>query len=223
MKYQYDEFNKNRFEVHKLTFDLIASNSRVLDIGCATGYFAKELLTKNCETWGVDKNRSATKKAAKYCKEVTVCNLDEAISLPVPKKYFDYVIMLDVMEHLLYPEKILSIVKKHLKRDGRIIVSVPNIAHASIRWMLFMGKFEYANTGILDNTHVKFYTRRSFEKLLKQNGYKTLNMVPTNGACKVPFLYKFTDRLPVTWQYFLVKKYPTLFAFQFIAVAKQAS
>ncbi len=220
MKFQYDEFNPNRFEVHRLALDIIEPNSRVLDIGCATGYFAKQLLTKHCETWGVDRDKSAVKKAAKYCQKVIVSNLDEVTSLPVPKKYFDYIIMLDVLEHLLHPENLLSMIKNNLKDNGKVIVSIPNIAHASIRWLLLTGGFEYADTGILDKTHVKFYTKQSSQNLLNKCGYKILDTVPTNGMCKVPLLYKITDRLPVKWQYFIVKKIPTLFAFQFICVAR---
>ncbi|KKT40424.1 hypothetical protein A3K29_03425 [Candidatus Collierbacteria bacterium RIFOXYB2_FULL_46_14] len=223
MQYRYDEFNNNKYEVHRLAFDLIRENSKVLDIGCATGYFAKELSKRKCETWGVDYDAKAAKKAAKYCKKVVVCNLDETRGLSVPMKYFDYVIVLDVIEHLLHPENVLSIIKKHLKSDGKVIVSIPNIAHASIRWMLLLGRFEYSTTGILDNTHVRFYTIDSIGKLLKKCGYKKMRVIPTNGMCKVPFLYKITDRLPESWQYGIVKKFPSLFAFQYITVTKQVS
>jgi len=222
-KYHYDEFNNNEYEVHKLAFDLILRGSRVLDIGCATGYLARELSKKECETWGVDNDEKAAKKAAKYCKKVVVCNLDQTENLSVPMKYFDYVIILDVLEHLLHPENILSIIKKHIKDGGRVIISIPNIAHASIRWMLLTGRFDYSTTGILDYTHVRFYTINSIGKLLNKNGYKTLKIIPTNGMCKVPFLYKISDRLPASWQYSFVKKFPSLFAFQFISVTKKVS
>ena len=220
MKYHYNEFNKNQFEVHKLAIDLIKSGSKVLDIGCATGYFANQLNKIGCETWGVDNDKVALKRASKPCKKVIIANLDEAKRISAPRKYFDFVIVLDVLEHLLHPENVLAIIKNHLKPNGMIIVSIPNIAHASIRWMLFMGKFEYASTGILDSTHVKFYTHASILELIRSNGYHVLNTIPTNGMCKVPFLYKITDRLPMSWQYFIVKRFPTLFAFQYIIVAK---
>ncbi len=220
MKYRYDEFNHNKFESHRLAIDLIDNNAKVLDIGCATGYFAKELSKKNCETWGVDCDEVAVKKASKYCKKVIARNVDEVKTLPFPKNYFDYVIILDVIEHLLHPENILEIIKPYLKEDGKIIVSVPNIAHASIRWMLAKGEFEYTSTGILDKTHLHFYTKKSFEEILKKAKYKILKLSPTNGMCKVPFLYKITDRLPASWQYKIACSQPTLFGFQFIALAK---
>lgn len=220
MKYRYDEFNTNNFESHRLVFNMIDAGSKVLDVGCATGYFARELSKKNGETWGVDSDKETVNKAGKYCKKTITANIDEIKKLPVPKKYFDYVIILDVIEHLIHPENILEIIKPHLKKDGKVIISVPNIAHASVRWMLFKGGFQYTSTGILDKTHLHFYTKKSFEEALNKAGLKILKLSPTNGMCKVPFLYKITDRLPDSWQYWIVCKMPTLFSFQFIALAK---
>jgi 2-polyprenyl-3-methyl-5-hydroxy-6-metoxy-1,4-benzoquinol methylase len=217
MKYRYATFNNNEFESHKLVYSMIDSNSKVLDIGCATGYYAKELLKKDCETWGVDIDENALKIASKYCKKVVVSNLDQVNSFQIPNKYFDYVLLLDVIEHLVHPENILAIAKLHLKDNGYVIVSVPNIAHASIRWMLSKGEFQYTNTGILDNTHLHFYTKKSIGDVLGLAGYKILKLVPTNGMCKVPFIYKITDRLPTSWQYKISCLAPTLFSFQFIA------
>lgn len=223
MKNKYDHFNANEFETHQLAIGLIDDHSRVLDIGCGTGNLDKELLTrKHCEVWGIDSNREAVKKASRYCKEALVLNVDAGSKLPVPEKYFDYVIMLDVIEHLVHPENVLSLLKLHLKAGGKVIVSTPNIAHASIRLMLLKGEFIYTSLGIMDNTHVHFYTRSTFSDLLKTAGLRVVNMIPTNGMCKVPLLYKITDRLPPSWQYRIAKTIPTLFSYQFIAVAELA-
>lgn len=219
MKDKYNQFNANKYEVHRLVLDLIADNSRVLDIGCATGCFAKEVSKKNCEVWGIDKNKEALKKASKYCQKTIFQDVDESGHLPVPKKYFDYVIILDVIEHLVHPEVVLSLIKPHLKNGGEVILSTPNIAHASIRWMLLKGDFQYVSYGIMDDTHVHFYTRGSFANLLKRNGFSISQMIPTNGMCKVPLLYKISDRLPRSWQYWLARRVPPLFSYQFIAVA----
>ncbi len=102
MKYRYDEFNHNKFESHRLAIDLIDNNAKVLDIGCATGYFAKELSKKNCETWGVDCDEVAVKKASKYCKKVIARNVDEVKTLPFPKNYFDSVFPCDLKPNFLY-------------------------------------------------------------------------------------------------------------------------
>jgi 2-polyprenyl-3-methyl-5-hydroxy-6-metoxy-1,4-benzoquinol methylase len=222
MKYHYDEFNHNQFESHQLAFGLVEAGAKVLDVGCATGYFARELSKKNCETWGVDTDVAALKKAAIFCKKVMFADADKVTRLPFPKKHFDYILFLDVIEHIQHPENILKAIKPHLKNNGRVLISVPNVAHASIRWMLLKGEFAYTSTGIMDKTHVHFYTKNSIVGLLKKNGFKVTKVLPTNGMCKVPFLYKITDRLPASWQYFLVNKAPNLFSFQFIVEAHPA-
>lgn len=218
MKYKYDSFNSNNFHVHKLVFDRIRPGSKVLDIGCATGFFAQALLSKQCVTTGVDFDIQALKKAAKYCDKTYVCDLEKVTSLPVPKKSFDYILLMDVIEHLTKPDMLLGMLKDYLNVGGKIILSVPNIGHASIRWMLLLGKFDYTTTGIMDQTHVHFYTKASLEKRFKDNGFKNFEIVPTNGMSKVPFLYKITDRLPAIWQYKIASAWPTLFAYQFVAV-----
>ncbi len=220
MKYKYDVLNKNQFESHQIALSLIKNNSKILDIGCATGYFAKELLKKGCITYGVDCDVNAIKKAEKYCQEVAVADVDENDIIPFKKHFFDYVVLMDVLEHLKNPEDVLSTIKPYLKKDGKIIVSVPNVAHASIRWMLFKGEFRYTNTGIMDKTHLHFFTQKSLASLIRKTGYRILEFLPTNGMCKVPLLYKITDRLPVVWQYKIACSNPKLFAYQFVVLAE---
>lgn len=220
-KLKYNVFNTNEFESHMLAFDIIKNNSKVLDIGCATGYMSRKLhLEKKCEMWGVDNNPDALKLAKKYCKKVILQDLNEMNELDIPQKHFDHILILDVIEHLVSPEKILKLMRKYLKKTGSVIISVPNVAHASIRLMLLRGEFNYSNLGIMDKTHVHFYTRETLKKLLINMGYKIIKIIPTNGMCKVPFLYLITDRLPQSWQYKLVKRFPTLFAFQFMVEAR---
>lgn len=205
-----------------MAFEIIESGSKVMDVGCATGFFAKELTKKKCEVWGVDGNEEAIKKAKKYTKKAITRNFEVIKSLPFPKRYFNYIVLMDVIEHLCFPEKILDVVKPHLKKGGKLIISVPNIAHASMRWSLLMGRYDYTydTDGMLDNTHYHFYTKKGFEETLIKNGFKILKMLPTNGMTKVPLLRKFTDRLPAKWQYLIVCMAPTLFSYQFMAIVE---
>lgn len=220
MKYRYDEFNNNEFETHRLALRVISDNSRVLDMGCATGYMAKELAKKSCKTWGVDNDPEAVKKADEYCEETALCDLNKCKRIPFERNGFDYVLMLDVIEHLTNPENILSAIRENIKKDGRLIISTPNFAHASVRWMMARGKLEYTETGMMDRTHVHFYTRQSFEETLSRAGYRVDCMIPTNGMTKVPALRKFTDRINPKWQYRITSLWPTMFAYQWIAVAQ---
>ncbi len=203
-----------------MAVEIIKPGSKVLDVGCATGFFAKELKKKKCEVWGVDGNEEAIKKASKYTKKAITRNFEVIKSLPFPKRYFDYIVLMDVIEHLSFPEKILEVVKPHIKNGGKFIISIPNIAHASTRWMLLNGNFQYTTWGIMDQTHLRFYTMKTFESALTNNGFRILKMLPTNGMTKVPLLRKFTDRLPASWQYQIVRMVPTLFSYQFMALVE---
>lgn len=220
MALRYDVFNRNKYESHRLVYDRIEKDAKVLDVGCATGYFARELKKKNCEVWGIDSDKEALKKAKIYCQETHLIDLDQCKSLPVPKRYFDVILLLDVIEHMSHPERLVKILKSHLNKGGRIFFSTPNIAHASIRWMLAKGVFEYTDTGIMDYTHTHFYTKKTLTEFVKNANLKTEEIIPTNGMCKVPLLYKITDRLPEKWQYRIAKLAPELFSYQFIVIAR---
>lgn len=220
MKYRYDILNKNPYESHQIVLNLIKGNSKVLDIGCATGYMDKVLTDRGCEVWGIDNDEIALGKACRFCDKVINYDLNSGKALHIPKKHFDYILMIDVIEHLPEPDKVLDLIKPFLKKGGKIIFSIPNIAHASVRWMLLNGGFNYSEQGIMDRTHIHFYTKDTFQKFLTSQGYKIIQMVPTNGMCKVPFLYKITDRIPQAWQYWLVKQFPALFGYQFITLTE---
>ncbi|NEU83752.1 glycosyltransferase [Nostoc sp. UIC 10630] len=152
--------------------NLIGDNQRVVDFGCATGYFAQLLSRKGCIVTGVEINLDAAKVAEQYCKEVIVADLDfVSVTEILPSQEFDVAVFGDVLEHLRNPWKVLEETKQILKKDGYVIASIPNIAHGAIRLSLLQGKFEYTELGILDNTHLRFFTRETVEELFKIPGY----------------------------------------------------
>ena len=150
----------------------IGTNKRVIDFGCASGYFSELLTTKGCIVTGVEINPEAAKLAEQYCQQVIVADLD-FVSLQeiLPNQLFDVAIFGDVLEHLRNPWQILKETKSLLKPDGYVVASIPNIAHGSIRLSLLQGKFEYSELGILDNTHLRFFTRKTVEELFEKSGY----------------------------------------------------
>ena len=104
-------------------------------------------------------------------------DLDAGIGSVIGKlqgKRFDRVLLLDVLEHLVHPHNILRDCREVLSPAGALVVSVPNIANITTRLMLFFGRFNYADRGILDRTHVKFFTRKTARALLEENGYRVL-------------------------------------------------
>ncbi|MDF5709102.1 MAG: glycosyltransferase [Nostoc sp. S4] len=150
----------------------IGYNKNVVDFGCATGYFAQLLNNRGCIVTGVEINSDAAKVAQQHCNKVIVADLDfVSITEILPNQYFDIAIFGDVLEHLRNPWKVLEETKHILKKNGYVVASIPNIAHGAIRLSLLQGKFEYTELGILDNTHLRFFTRKTIEDLFESSGY----------------------------------------------------
>jgi len=150
---------------------LINESSTVLDIGCSTGYFGKFLKdTKNCAVYGVEISEDI-KQAKKVLDGTYTFDLDGEWPKDVYERKYDYVFFGDVLEHLKDSEQALRKTIKLLKPGGKVFVSVPNVAHISVRLELLNGGFEYEPMGILDRTHLKYFTLDSFKALSVSAGY----------------------------------------------------
>ncbi|MDD5448668.1 MAG: methyltransferase domain-containing protein [Actinomycetota bacterium] len=157
---------------HTKEIELIGYGKRVLDFGCATGNVAKVLKERGCYVVGIEIDPAMAEEAAKVCDRVIVCDLDTVdLVAEVGEEKFDVCLFGDVIEHLKYPSRLLAQARDVLESGGYIVVSVPNIAHASVRLMLLEGRFDYADMGILDDTHLHFFTRQSISDLLESCGY----------------------------------------------------
>lgn len=152
---------------------LSGDGCRVLDVGCASGYMARLLSTRGCRVTGLDISSKALETAQKYCERVVAADLD-TVSLHelFPEGAFDVVIFADVLEHLRNPWQTLDDARRVLGYSGHAIVSIPNIAHGAIRLGLLKGHFDYTEFGILDNTHLRFFTRRTIDELLVRSGFQ---------------------------------------------------
>ncbi|KZL48588.1 methyltransferase [Nodularia spumigena CENA596] len=166
-----EEFLDENSSLKKM-LDFIGSGKKVVDFGCATGYFANLLQQKDCIVTGIEINPDAAKVAEKYCQNVIVADLDfVSIREILANQKFDVAIFGDILEHLRNPWKVLEETKSILKEHGFVVASIPNIAHGAIRLALLEGKFEYRKLGILDDTHLRFFTRETNEELFKKSGY----------------------------------------------------
>lgn len=152
-------------------YDYVDQGSTLLDFGCSTGYFGKYLKdTKNCKVYGVEISDDKD-EARKVLDGVYSFDLDGDWPDEVYERKYDYLFFGDVLEHLKDPGLVLQKAGKFLKKGGKIFVSVPNVAHISVRLELMGGNFEYEPMGILDKTHLKYFTLRSFSELAKASGY----------------------------------------------------
>jgi 2-polyprenyl-3-methyl-5-hydroxy-6-metoxy-1,4-benzoquinol methylase len=167
-----DENDLDENNSQKKQLGLMGYHKRVVDFGCATGYFAQYLKQRDCQVLGIELNPDAAKMAEAHCEQVLVADLDIVpVADLLSGQQFDVAVFGDVLEHLRDPWRVLREVQPFLKPDGYVIASIPNIAHGAIRLSLLQGQFEYADVGLLDNTHLRFFTRETVEKLFADTGY----------------------------------------------------
>ena len=172
---------------HLYAAELIAPDSQVLDIGCASGYLAEILKQKNCSVTGVELNPKAADQARRTCKNVIEGSIEDKTVLGSIKDKYEYILMLDVLEHLVDPEAALLNLRSKLKPNGQIIISLPNIAYYAHRLSLFfLGRFEYQESGIFDRTHLHFYTLNSAQKLFKSRGYRVKDILVNSSGLIQP-------------------------------------
>ena len=161
-------------------YSMIDDGSVVLDIGCACGDLSIALAKeKKCRVYGIEANS----KSVEFCKKSAVfekiwhydLNDFKSEDFYQYRNFFDIIVCADVLEHLIHPEKILSKISPLLKQGkGRMIVSLPNAAHASIKTNLLLNDFTYTEMGILDKTHLHFYTAKSIAELLASAEFKII-------------------------------------------------
>jgi SAM-dependent methyltransferase len=141
--------------------------SRVLDLGCADGRLAELLRLSGHEVTGVDLHKS--EGVGERVDRFFEADLDRGIPAEVGDG-FDVILAADVLEHVRDPRCLLEQSQEHLRPGGRMIASVPNIGHWYPRTRVALGRFDYDRRGILDVGHVRFFTRRSFERIVKSAG-----------------------------------------------------
>jgi len=144
----------------------------VLDIGCGSGALGACIkgINPQCIVHGIDISGEACERAEKRIDRVWCLDLDQD-PFPDSDTRYDLIILGDLLEHLKRPDLLFAQLHDHLNRNGQIILSVPNIANYSIRLRLLWGEFRYTETGILDRTHLRFFTLQSVNDLIRKSGF----------------------------------------------------
>lgn len=212
------------YSSHRMALELIRSINprRVLDVGCGSGFVARECEKAGARVTGLDQSPPPPADAMS---EFISARLDEG-EWPVNLSDFDLVLLLDIVEHLSEPEKfMLKLRESYQCRRGSasgpppVILSTPNVAFVTVRLNLLLGKFPYAERGILDLTHRRLFTRGSLLRMLEDCGYQVEKVLPV----PVPFDAVFGGRLgpPLTrLSRLLCAVWPRLFAFQFMVLCR---
>ncbi len=183
MKYNAEPDPDNDNTSHGLVLDLVGTGKRVLDVGCATGYLAKALGDRDNQVSGVEIDPDAAEEARPYLERLVVGDLEQMdLGVELAGETFDVVVFADVLEHLRDPASTLRQAKALLRESGFVVMSIPNVAHGSVRLALLEGQFEYRSLGLLDDTHVRFFTRASLEDLLTEAGYVAVDVRRTTAS-----------------------------------------
>lgn len=158
---------------HAVLLHLVGYHRRVLEIGPATGYMSRVLVEhQGCSVTGFELSPIAAVEAQPLLHEIIVGNLEEPADLARIHGRYDVILMADVVEHLAEPGMALRALRSHLQDGGRLLVSIPNIAHWTARRALLLGRWDLTDRGLMDRTHLRWYTRSSAEHLLELAGYR---------------------------------------------------
>jgi 2-polyprenyl-3-methyl-5-hydroxy-6-metoxy-1,4-benzoquinol methylase len=192
--------------------------TKVLDIGTASGYIGRMLQQREFNLYGLEPELEWVKVARPYYKDILCSDLEHADAIYL--RGYQVVLLADVLEHIPSPEKELQRLISMQSTGTIFIISVPNVANIWIRLNLLFGKFDYTVRGIMDSTHLRFFTRKTFQTLLKQNGLRINKLYVTPIPLWLVNLFFENNRIgkcAMDALMTLTKKFPTVLGYQWIA------
>ncbi|HVS05240.1 MAG TPA: class I SAM-dependent methyltransferase [Candidatus Dormibacteraeota bacterium] len=213
----------SRYRLARLTRESAA----VLDVGCAVGYIGEFLRRSSPPRWlaGIEIDPGAADKARPHYDQVIVGSIDDPAVWTQLRRQVDAMIFGDVLEHTADPVMVLRMARPKLSDDGLIVVSIPNIGHFKVRLRLLLGKFDYEDWGIMDRTHLRFFTLKTAQEMLRQGGFTVVHREGVHGyplsegLNRVTRVWARSKRRLRAW---LTGLRPSVFAYQFILVAVPA-
>jgi glycosyltransferase involved in cell wall biosynthesis len=203
---------------HSLALESVAAGSAVADIGCASGYMARELKRKNCTVTGIDQFPISRDVPVDHFIQHDLNEKD----FPVEAGSFDYILLLDVIEHLQSPESFVDALRSSCSTGTgpKIVVSTGNIAFFVTRFMLLSGFFNYGRRGILDITHTRLFTFGTMQALFEQAGY----VIAEVRGVPAPFPLAIGDncisRFLIDVNKLLIKLSRPLFSYQIFMIVR---
>ena len=162
---------------HSFMLGMIGHAKRVIEFGCGTGHVTKVMHERGCRVTGLEIDPEAAQQAERYAERVLVVDLDlDDFAAKLSGEEFDVALFGDVLEHVRDPLALLRSARPLLRDGGYVVVSVPNIADIDVRLALLNGRFDYGDWGLLDQTHLRFFTRESFERLVREAGFRMVEL-----------------------------------------------
>jgi len=218
------EIEIRKYSAYAEALSLIGLGTKVLEVGCANGRMTKYLLKKGCRITGVEILPELASEAEKFCEKVIVGNIEDEKTLSkFEGKKYDVILFMDVLEHLVNPQKVLLRIKDFLEKNGCNIISLPNIVFLSQRLKILFGRFSYQKEGgILDESHLRFFTLRTAKKMFYECKYEieSFYSVPKifrgRKLRKIPVVSLFLPIINGYLPYLLAKYFPSLFGVGFV-------
>jgi len=213
---------RNRYASHTQIVNLCGPGDgrKLADIGCAAGVLTHRLSANGWDAIGVELDHNDAEIARSHGLAVVEQPAEDFFACN--SAAFDTIVFADVLEHMTDPAAVLASARESLAPGGRIVISIPNVAHLSVRLGLLMGSFRYQDRGILDRTHLRFFTRASFVELVTGCGLDVVELRATPTPFEEAFprlgdsaLYAAVAPINAA----LANRWKTMFAYQFIAVA----
>lgn len=207
------------FEATGMICSRVPRGSRVLDVGCGTGSISSLIIAEcGAELVGIEPDPDRAAACRDRGMEVVCGYFDDETADRLGN--FDIIMFADVLEHVPDPVSLLERAAKHLTPNGRVLVSVPNVAHWTVRWALLRGRFDYQPIGIMDATHLRWFTSRTIERVLTAAGLSVEDHDRTSGAWMYVYRH-FPARFRARWVRALVRFAPDLFGCQHIVSARR--
>ena len=222
-RYVVEEHENELAEKYRMVLEDVGSEKDVLELGCYDGSFSRHLVARQNRVVGVDYLAEAVKQAVAICTEAYQCDLNNPEVLltgALQGRRFDRILLMDVLEHLISPDHLLKRLSVYLKPGGSIIVTLPNIAFWGIRKMILQGNFTYGDIGILDRSHLRFYTFSTAGTFLEEAGFRIDRWEPLSYMAPLVGrlgFRKFTVTRNGTKRFedFLARRYPNFYCMQF--------
>lgn len=198
------------------------STKRLLDVGCGAGALGRQIKqTINCEVVGVTYSEAEVALASQWLDQVFLGDLNCFDTEELGR--FDCIICSHVLEHLCYPQKLLTQLSNNLTPDGMLIVALPNVLHWKQRLEFLRGRFKYTDSGLMDRTHFRFFDWETARELLEQSGYTIIDSI-ADGYFPLPGVRKLIAPAVSLWvDNKAVKLFPGLFGLQFVFTCRSKS
>jgi len=218
---------ESKHSSHHYFLEMAGTGQRLLEVGCGEGFFARKLVERGNRVTGVDVLEEPRHRDS--FEDYVQADLSRGFGPAMEKlrgRSFDKILLMDVLEHLERPEVLLNECRELLASPGRMLISLPNIANLTVRLSLLFGRWEYKERGLMDRTHLRYFTRASSRRLIKRCGLEiereTVTVIP---------LELVTGISPRNWAmrtlnallFGVSRIWPTLFGYQLVFTVRRAA